>query len=308
MSFLRNTRSGWLIALVMTLGAIVIGSLGVSTARAGTVSGTFSVSWAGATAPVGYTPEPAASADWSFAFHTPAATPGSYPSLLTNVKQSFTTPCDPAADMGVTTTTVSTITDAAATMSYAPFLDLRRHKGTVALRPSQYENGIATRVADRLCSPPLDGSNGRTSEDIPVFTLFDVVNTPKNLALTQSSDGSWNGAGTQTVSPGDAPAGFSPQVQTMKIKMMGTATSLSAQCRMPTPNDLRRVRTLRQAKAYLRSAGFSRPNFFVLPSHQIRKGRYFITQQVAGNTFRNCGSGLVTLVRSSGRPSGSGGG
>ena len=305
----RGDRPARRLLPVLLLAAFAVpeASFWPASASAGTVTGTFSVAWAGAAAAPGSTPEPAASAAWSFDFHTPMPGNGDFPALLTAVSQSSTTACDPDFGLGSIITSITAIEDPTGSVNVVSFLDLRRRRGRVTLRPSRYDNGTAHRTVVQACEAPLDEGNGSSSSSVPVESLFGTVSTPDDWPLRQARDGSWRGSGTQTVSPGNAPAGFAPQVQTMQITLRGSATSLNALCRMPTPRDLRHIRTLRAAKAYLASAGFPRPRVFVLPSNQVRAGHYFIRQQ-ATDDYRGCGAGIVTLVLSSGRPTGGSGG
>jgi hypothetical protein len=281
------------------LCALSLAMIGAGPAQAGTTTGDFSVSWAGAGEPSPF--EPAAALAWTFSYASFAGnTGGDRPAALTSVSQAaVTTPCDENPDLGSITSSVSAIASAPAKVNVAPSLDLRRHVGTVLLRSSSRDSGMAQYDTDRECVDAPD--NGVTSMPVPADSLVHRVITAKPWPIHQLKGGAWVGSGTQSVSFGAGAEGFAPQLQTMHVRLVGSPESINAVCLVPTPASLRPIRTRRAALAFLASAGFPRPHVISERSVRVPAGRWFVREQNAVDRYLGCGPASVTLVLSKGR-------
>jgi len=239
--------------------------------------------------------EGASAATWSVNSALGGDSDGSVPSLLTSAaRPDDVQPCDPiTGGMGTITERVAGVASSAAGLRFAILLDVRRGTGRVTLYPQVQRSGEVSfqRITD--CAPPADMENGTIASTFDASMLFtNLLPKPRPWTVRRGLDGSW-----RTGSAQQAPFG---QIHRANIRLTGSPAAMNAGCRIPTVYEMRNVRSLTGAVAFIARDGFTRPNVQERRSTVAPRGRYYILQR-SETSHTLCGARTVTIVKSLGR-------
>ena len=234
------------------------------------------------------------SAAWSLGARLGGDSDGSVPAVLSAAGGTdIVRPCDGLTGMGTITTHIAGVADAGARMRLAIRFDLRRGTGDVEMYAVRQSSGQVLSQEIVQCTPPADAGNGTVDQPYDATLMFDPYFLPRPWAVRRQPDGSWTGVSSQL-------RGAS-LTHRASVRLVGGAASMNAACRVPSAYQLRFMKTVTKATAFIARDGFTRPRTAVRPSLSVMRGRFFIAERVM-NMYMPCGARMVTLVRSSGRP------
>jgi hypothetical protein len=314
--------------ILMTVALLLASAVMATPARAGTVTGSYSLSrdtpvWAG------QVPKAAAwDVDGTMLDARHEATVAGmstdlvvatridyvHAQLRTASRDQTITPCDDGVDPAdVTTISASGVQAASSVFEADVELNLLHRTGKLQFTiagapylgsPGYFQPGITNlSIVTNCWGSPMDRSGPTPVFDATSSYMFGDTTARwtqrLHWPLVQRADGSWHAGGTSSAANDGA-----TDHATLDLTLRGTPRSLGATCHMPTVRDLRAVRTFAAARAVMARAGFARVKVGSRASRAAPRGRFFVLEGVGNGNAIDCGAGGLHLLRSLGWPAG----